>query len=106
MIFTNDLRLKLEAIDKNDFDGRQLNFKMALSKTSKTLLIIGGILFVFLLIGIIGIALLAESYGKPTVADNSVLVLSVSGDLPDYVAGRAARQSFWYQAEAVVSRAC
>jgi protease-4 len=59
---------------------------MALSRTSKTLLIIGGILFVFLLIGIIGIALLAESYGKPTVADNSVLVLSVSGDLPDYVA--------------------
>jgi protease IV len=28
---------------------------------------------------------LAESFGKPSVPENSVLVLSVSGDLPDYV---------------------
>lgn len=58
---------------------------MAISRTAKTLLIIGGILFVFLTIGIIGIAILAASFGKPDVPDNSVLVLSVSGDLPDYV---------------------
>lgn len=55
-----------------------------MSKTAKTLLIIGGILFVLMLVGIIGIALIAESLGKPDVQENSVLVLNVSGDLPDY----------------------
>jgi protease IV len=58
---------------------------MAMSKTAKTLLIIGGILFAFLLVGIIGIVLIAESIGKPKVAENSVLVLKVSGTMPDYV---------------------
>jgi protease-4 len=55
-----------------------------MSKTAKTLLIIGGVLFVSLLVGIIGIVLLAETLGKPSVPQNSVLVLKVSGDLPDY----------------------
>src|SRR5215210_787792 len=57
---------------------------MAMSKTKKTLLIIGGILFAFILLGIIGIVLIAESIGKPKVATNSVLVLNVSGSMPDY----------------------
>jgi len=47
-------------------------------------LIVGGILLVLFLVGIIGLAILAESMNRPTVAQNSVLVLSVSGDLPDY----------------------
>jgi len=34
---------------------------------------------------IIAVALLAESLGRPSVPENSVLVLSISGDLPDYV---------------------
>ena len=59
---------------------------MAMSKTKKTLLIIGGILFAFLLVAIIGIMLLAESIGKPRVAENSVMVLKVSGAMPDFVA--------------------
>ena len=58
---------------------------MAMSKTSKVLLIIGGIIFAVVIIGIIGIILIAESLGRPSVPDNSVLVLSVSGDLPDYI---------------------
>jgi protease-4 len=58
---------------------------MAISRTSKILLIVGGILIVLLVVGIIGIALLAESMGRPTVENNSVLVLKLSGDLPDYV---------------------
>jgi protease-4 len=58
---------------------------MAASKTAKVLLVIGGILFVFLIVGIIGIALIARSLGKPDVPNNSVLVLSISGDLPDYL---------------------
>ncbi len=57
---------------------------MAMSKTAKTLLIIGGILFSVVLVAVIGIALLLEFSGKPSVAKNSVLVLKVSGDLPDY----------------------
>jgi len=40
---------------------------------------------VFILVAIIGIAIFAESMNRPSVASNSVLVLSVSGDLPDYV---------------------
>ena len=56
-----------------------------MSKTSKTLLIIGGVLVVCVLVGIIAIALLADSIGRPSVPENSVLVLNISGDLPDYV---------------------
>ena len=55
-----------------------------MSKTGKVLLIVGGIVLAVVLIAIIGIALLAESMGKPNVPENSVLVLNVSGSLPDY----------------------
>ncbi|HEV8158482.1 MAG TPA: hypothetical protein VGP58_05595, partial [Pyrinomonadaceae bacterium] len=55
-----------------------------MSKTVKTLLIVGGILFAVLLVAIIGIAILVESMGKPDVPENSVLILKVSGSLPDY----------------------
>lgn len=57
---------------------------MAISKTGKVLLIVGGVIFAVVLVAIIGIALLAEAVGKPDVPENSVLVLSVSGGLPDY----------------------
>jgi len=59
---------------------------MAMSKTGKVLLITGGVLVVLFFIAIIAVALLAESLGKPDVPNNSVLVLNVSGDLPDYAA--------------------
>jgi protease-4 len=58
---------------------------MAMSKGWKTFLIAGGILFTLILVTIIGFALFIESSGRPTVSTNSVLVLNVSGDLPDYV---------------------
>lgn len=57
---------------------------MAMSKTAKTLLIVGGILFALILVGVIGIALVAESFGKPSVPENAVLVLNISGPMPDY----------------------
>ena len=57
---------------------------MAMSKTAKVILIGGGIVLALFLVAIIGIALLAGSMGKPQIADNSVLVLNVSGSLPDY----------------------
>ena len=56
-----------------------------MSKTSKVLLIVGGIVFTVFIVAIIGIILMAETLGRPSVPDNSVLVLSVSGDLPDYI---------------------
>lgn len=58
---------------------------MAISKTSKVILIIGGVVFVVFIVAVIGIILMAESLGRPSVPDNSVLVLSISGDLPDYI---------------------
>ncbi len=57
---------------------------MAMSRTRKILLIVGGIIFAFILVAIIGFALIFESMGKPDVPENSVLVLQVSGNLPDY----------------------
>lgn len=55
-----------------------------MSKTAKTLLIIGGILFALVLVAIIGITVMLGSLGKPSVDNNSVLVLKVSGEFPDY----------------------
>ena len=57
---------------------------MAMSKTGKVLFIVGGIILAVFLVAIIGIALIAESIGKPNVPENSVLVLNISGDIPDY----------------------
>ena len=39
-----------------------------------------------LIVGIIAIAFAVRSMGRPSVPENSVLVLDVSGELPDYVA--------------------
>lgn len=58
---------------------------MALSKTSKVLLILGGILALFLIVGVVGLIYLSSVMNQPSVASNSVLVLNVSGDLPDYI---------------------
>lgn len=57
---------------------------MAMSKSGKVILIICGIVFALFLVSVIAIALLAESLGKPNVPENSVLVLKVAGELPDY----------------------
>lgn len=55
-----------------------------MSKTAKVLLIVGGIVFALVIVGAIGLALLVASGGGADVPQNSVLVLSVTGDLPDY----------------------
>lgn len=57
---------------------------MAISRTAKTILIVGGGAFVLLLVAIIAIALIAESIRTPSVSPNTVLVLRVAGELPDY----------------------
>ncbi|MBA2379948.1 MAG: signal peptide peptidase SppA [Blastocatellia bacterium] len=75
---------------------------MATSKTAKVLLILGGFAFVFFIVGIIALIFLADRIGRPSVPNNSVLVLNVSGSMPDYVAedpimkalGGGSQQSF------------
>lgn len=60
---------------------------MAMSRTRKTILIISGILVALVLVVLIGLALLVAAFRQnaPTIKDNSVLALRVSGSLPDYV---------------------
>ncbi|MFL6468388.1 MAG: S49 family peptidase, partial [Pyrinomonadaceae bacterium] len=58
---------------------------MATSKTAKIILIVGGILLLFFVIGVIGLAVLFSAVSKPSIASNSVLSLNISGELPDYV---------------------
>src|SRR5215211_1295383 len=67
---------------------------MALSKTGKILLLFGGVFLLLFVIAVIGIAIAATTMGKPDVEDNSVLVLSISGDLPDYVAEQPLAKAF------------
>ncbi|MBC7797010.1 MAG: signal peptide peptidase SppA [Pyrinomonadaceae bacterium] len=56
-----------------------------MSGTRKAFLIIGGIILAIVLVSVIGIVILFSSLNNgPTVATNSVLVLKVSGSLPDY----------------------
>jgi protease-4 len=67
---------------------------MAMSKTAKVLLIGGAVVLAVFLVAVISIALLAESLGKPSVPENSVLVLKISGDLPDYAPENAMAKAF------------
>ena len=59
---------------------------MAMSGARKTALIIVAILGVLLLVGVIGIAMIWLAFRKsePTIRNNSVLALRISGPLPDY----------------------
>ncbi len=61
---------------------------MAMARSRKTALIILSVLAGLVLIVVFGIALIYAAVRRtaPTIQDNSVLVLSVSGSLPDYVA--------------------
>ncbi len=58
---------------------------MATSKGTKIFLIVGGIIVALVIVGLIGLFLLADTLGRPSVPENAVLVLNVSGSLPDYV---------------------
>lgn len=59
---------------------------MAMSGTRKAVLIIGGIFAALIFVAIIGIAVLWMAFrqGEPPIRDNSVLLLRVTGPLPDY----------------------
>lgn len=58
---------------------------MAMSSTRKAILIIGGIFFALVIVAIIGIAIMISVANQgPAVENNSVLVMRVGGDMPDY----------------------
>src|SRR5580765_2039653 len=60
---------------------------MAMSKTRKIVLIITGIVMVVVFAFLICIALVVSALrgNRPSIRDNTVLVLRVAGPLPDYV---------------------
>jgi len=59
---------------------------MAISKTSKILLLIGAIFLALVLVALVAIIYASVTMGRPDVAENSVLTLDITGDMPDYVA--------------------
>jgi protease-4 len=60
---------------------------MAMSRTRKIVLVIVGLVLAVVLAVVVGIMLLLSMFRKsePVVRDNSVLVLKVSGSMPDFV---------------------
>lgn len=78
---------------------------MAMSRSRKTALIITSIVFVLGLVAILGIALIFAAFRKsaPTIANNSVLTLRVSGVLPDYVLEDPLRKFFGGPEESMTS---
>lgn len=69
---------------------------MAMSRGRKIALIILGVLVAVVLVICLGVALLFSAMRKnpPTIRDNSVLALSVSGPLPDYITEDPLRKWF------------
>src|SRR3989442_1512285 len=69
---------------------------MAMSRARKIALIIMSIVVALVLVAFLGIALIFAAFRKsaPPIRDNSVLALSVSGPLPDYVPEDPLRRLF------------
>ena len=69
---------------------------MPMSRTRKVVLIISGIILAIILFVALGVALLyaALRRSEPTIRDNSVLVLRLSGSMPDYVPEDPMRKFF------------
>lgn len=78
---------------------------MAMSKTRKVVLIITGIVMVIVFVFLIGIAIIVSALrgNRPSIRDNSVLVLKVSGPLPDYVPDDPIRRIFGGQSQSLSS---
>ena len=78
---------------------------MAMSTTRKVVLTIGGILLGLLLICVVGIAIIVSALrgNQPSIRDNSVLALKISGALPDYVPDDPFRRLFGGQPQSLSS---
>jgi protease-4 len=55
-----------------------------MSRTAKTLIILGAVLVVFLVVCLVGVVIFMQLRNKPSVPANSVLVMKVTGEMPDY----------------------
>lgn len=78
---------------------------MAMSTTRKVVLIISGIVVALVLIVIVGFAVLISMVrgDRPSIRDNSVLALRISGPLPDYVPDDPFRRLFGGQPQSLSS---
>jgi protease-4 len=78
---------------------------MAMSTTRKVLLTVGGILLALMLIVVIGVAIIVSALrgNRPSIRDNSVLALKISGPLPDYVPEDPFRRLFGSQPQSLGS---
>jgi protease-4 len=78
---------------------------MAMSTTRKVVLTISGILIALVLIVVVGIAILVSLVrgNRPSIRDNSVLALKISGPLPDYVPDDPLRKLFGGQPQSLSS---
>lgn len=65
-----------------------------MSKSAKVFLFLGGILLALLIVAAVALVFAVRMGSEPSVANNSVLVLSLSGDLPDYVAEEPLAEAF------------
>jgi protease IV len=76
---------------------------MAMSTTRKVVLIIGGIVLALVLIVVIGVAVIVSALrgNRPSIQDNSVLTLKISGALPDYVPEDPFRRIFGPQPQSL-----
>jgi len=78
---------------------------MAMSTTRKVVLIISGILLGLVLIVVVGIAIFVSALrgDRPSIQDNSVLALKISGSMPDYVPDDPFRRIFGGQPQSLGS---
>src|SRR5437762_1303542 len=78
---------------------------MAMSTTRKVVLIISGILLGLVMIVVLAVALVFSALrgNRPSIQDNSVLALRISGSLPDYVPDDPFRRIFGAQPQSLGS---
>src|SRR5947207_1439040 len=78
---------------------------MAMSKTRKIVLIISAVVLGLVMIVVLGIAIVVSALrgNRPSIQDNSVLALKISGSLPDYVPDDPFRRLFGAQPQSLGS---
>src|SRR5712692_647035 len=78
---------------------------MAMSTSRKIILVIAGIVIAVVLVFVVGIAIIVSLLrtSPPSIRDNSVLALRVSGPLPDYVPEDPIRRLFGGQPQSLSS---
>src|SRR5438552_6105740 len=78
---------------------------MAMSKTRKVVLIVSGIVSALVFVFLLGIAFIVSAIrgNRPSIRDNSVLTLKLSGPLPDYVPEDPIRKLFGGQPQSLSS---